>query len=131
MAPGEAPLSENVEIVRGLYQCFKRRDNETPFDYYADDVEWDARGAQIPGLDQVYRGHDGIRQFWRQWLEAWEEIDFVTDEPEVLDDGRVRVLVRQRNRGHGSGIWLDHPAYHHLWSLAGGKVTKVEFSWAD
>ena len=114
-----------------MYECFRRRDNETPFEVYADDVVWDPREAHVLGLDQVYRGHEGVREFWRQWLEAWEEIEFEFGEPEVLEDGRVRVLVRQRNRGHGSGIWLEQRPYHHFWSLAGGKVTKVEFAWAD
>jgi ketosteroid isomerase-like protein len=120
---------ENVEIVRQMYACFKARDNETPFDYFAEDVVWDARGPQIPGLDHVYRGHDGIRAFWRQWLEAWEEIEFETGEPVELDDGRVRVLVRQRNRGRGTGIWIEMDPYHHTWTVDGGKVTRVEFSW--
>ena len=119
-----------VEIVRRMYECFRRRDNETPFSYYADDVVWDARGAGIVGLEEVYRGHEGIRDFWRQWLEAWEEIEFETDEPVELEDGRVRVLVRQRNRWHGTGIWIDQDPYLHYWTVEGSKVTRVEFEWA-
>src|SRR6476620_8999594 len=106
---------ENVEIVRTLYRCFAARDNATPFDYYADDIIWDARGAHLVGLDQVYRGHEGIRTFWRQWLEAWDEIEFEIDEPVELGDGRVRVRVRQRNRGHGTGIWIDQDEYDQVW----------------
>jgi ketosteroid isomerase-like protein len=121
---------EDVDIVRRLYECFRERDNETPFTYYADDIVWDARGAEILGLDQVYHGHEGIRTFWRQWLEAWEEIDFEEGEPVEQDDGRIRVLVRQRNRGHGTGIWIDQDPYFHFWTLVGGKVTKVEFAYA-
>ena len=52
------------------------------------------------------------------------------DEPVELDDGRVRVHVRQRNRGHGTGIWIDQPPYDHFWTLEGGKVKRVEFAWA-
>ena len=44
---------------------------------------------------------------------------------------RVQVLVRQRNRGHGTGIWIDQDDYHHLWTLVDGKVTRVEFRWVD
>jgi ketosteroid isomerase-like protein len=123
--------SENAEIIRNLYECFRKRDNETPFSYYADDIVWDARGAGILGFEDVYRGHDGVRAFWRQWLEAWAEIAFEMDEPVDLDDGRVQVLVRQRNRGHGSGIWIEHAPYHHTWTLADGKVTKLEFSYVE
>jgi ketosteroid isomerase-like protein len=122
--------SQNVEVVRRLYELFRARDNETPFEFYAEDIVWDARGAQILGLEHVYRGHEGVRAFWRQWLEAWEEIEFEIEEPVELDDGRVRVLVRQRNRGRGTGIWIDQDPYEHFWTLADGKVTRVEFRWA-
>jgi hypothetical protein len=51
------------------------------------------------------------------------------DEPVEVDDGRIRVYVRQRNRGHGTGIWVDQDPYFHDWTLAGGKVTKLEFGY--
>ena len=119
--------SENVEIVEGLYECFARRDNETPFEYFAEDIEWDARGSRILGLDEVFRGHSGVRLFWTQWLEAWDEIDYRIEGPVELDDGRVAVVVRQRNLARGAGIWIDHEPYRHLWTLEGGKVTRVEY----
>jgi ketosteroid isomerase-like protein len=121
--------SENVEIVRRLYDCFRMRDNETPFEYYAEDIVWDARGAEIPGLEHVYHGHEGIRAFWRQWLEAWDEIQFVIEDPVELDDGRVEVRVRQRNRGKGAGIWIDQPPYLQFWTIDDGKVTRLEFQY--
>ena len=122
--------SENVEIVERMYDCFRRRDNDTPFEYFAEDVVWDARGTLVPGLKHLYTGHDGIREFWRQWLEAWDEIQFETEPPVELDDVRVSVLVRQRNRGRGTGIWIDQDPYFHYWALEEGKVKRVEFAWA-
>jgi ketosteroid isomerase-like protein len=122
--------SESVEIVRRLYDCFRARDNDTPFEFYAEDIVWDARGAQILGLEHVYHGHEGVRDFWRQWLEAWDQIEFEIGEPVELDDGRVRVDVRQRNRGRGTGIWIDQDPYEHFWTLVDGKVNRVEFRWA-
>ena len=123
--------SDNVEIVQLLYDCFRRRDNETPFAYYAEDIVWDARAAQIPGLDEAFRGHEGIRTFWRQWLEAWDEIEFEMEGPIELEAGTVRVLVHQRNRGHGTGIWVDQDPYFHFWTLEDGMVTRMEFAWAE
>jgi ketosteroid isomerase-like protein len=122
--------SENVEIVKRLYESFRTRDNEAPFEYYAEDIVWDARTVKAPGLQQVYRGHDGVRAFWRAWLEAWEEIEVDTDEPVELGDGRVKVRVRQRNRGRETGIWIEQDPYDAFWTLEGGKVVRVEFAWA-
>jgi hypothetical protein len=46
-------------------------------------------------------------------------------------DGRVEVFIRQRNLSRGAGIWVDQPPYWFLWTLEGGKVTRVEFEWAE
>jgi len=40
------------------------------------------------------------------------------------------VLVRQRNRGRGTGIWIDQDPYNHFWTFVDGKVARVEFRWA-
>jgi ketosteroid isomerase-like protein len=123
---------ENVEIVKRLYRCFRDRDHATAFTLYAEDIEWDARIVDTPGLDGIYRGHDGVRRFWRIWLEAWQDIEWQEEEIEVLDDGRLRArILNQRNRGRTTGIWLDQPPYEQLWTIEDGLVTHMEYRWAD
>lgn len=53
-----------------------------------------------PDMDTAYDGHDGYREFWRQWLEAFGDIRW--DPEEVIDFG-PRTLVTARQSGHGSG----------------------------
>lgn len=53
-----------------------------------------------PDMDTVYYGHDGYRRFWRQWLDAFEDIRW--DPEEVVDFG-AKALVTTRQSGHGSG----------------------------
>ena len=50
---------ENVEIVRGVYDAFARRDNAAPFAVYAPDMEVDFREGGGPDAQAVYHGHDG------------------------------------------------------------------------
>ena len=62
---------ENVKAVRAIAEAFQRRDregSEKAFDVIDPDVEWDAsRMAEVvPDLAGVYRGHDGVRTFWRR-----------------------------------------------------------------
>lgn len=80
-------------------------------------------GGGIPDLSEVYRGHDGVRRFWRQWLDAWDEIEIDYTDPVELFDGRVAITVRrQRNRGRGTGIWVDLTPYAQVWTIREGKA---------
>jgi ketosteroid isomerase-like protein len=125
-------LSENAEIVKRLYESFRTRDNAAAFELYAPDVVWDMSRTEMPGLSGVYHGHDGIRTFWRNWLDAWKGIEWEQSEPEELEDGRVRVRVyNQRNEGRETGIEIGQRDYEQFWTIENGKVTRVEFHWVD
>ena len=109
------------------------RDNESPFEVFDEEIVWDARGssAALPGweasgLSDVFHGHDGVRRYWRQWLDAWSDIDFQCELIE-LGDGRIAGIVTQRNRARHSGVWIDQPPYAQIWTLRDGKVVRVEF----
>ena len=112
---------ENVEIVKSLYDALGRRDNELPFEIYDEDIVWDMSGAGIPDLGKVYRGHEGVREFWRGWLPAWETIAFTT--LYFADHGdHVIVECEQQNRGRSGGVVVDFHWFQ-VWTLRNGKVT--------
>jgi hypothetical protein len=117
--------SENVEIVERLYECFRVGDNETPFRYFDRDIVWITDDIQIPDIDRAYHGHEGVREFWRRWLAAWEEIEW-EQQLDELPDGRVRARIRPRNKGTGAGIWVDQPPYEQIWTLTEGKVVRMQ-----
>ena len=73
----------------------------------------------------VYRGHDGVRAFWRDWLSAWSDLHFEIQD--LLDAGdEVVLLVReQRQWGRRSGIATDVPPYGMVFTLRDGKVIRV------
>ena len=67
-----------------------------PFEVYGPEIEWYS-GFDGLGFEQVYRGHDGVRAYWRHWLEAWESIEFHLDD--VIDAGdQVVALIWQGSR---------------------------------
>jgi ketosteroid isomerase-like protein len=127
---------ENVDLVRRLLEMFANREHEAVFAFYAPDIEWDATawesiaaapadvGGGIAGLAGVYRGHEGVRTYWRRWLEAWQEIQFEIQE--VLDGGdEVVALIRnQRQVGRHSGIVIEMPPYGLVFTIRGGKVVR-------
>ena len=112
---------ENVEIVLSLYDAIERRDYELPFRLSDEDILWDMSGFNLPDVAKVYRGHDGLREFWLAWLAAWETLEFKRLSAEDHGD-HVIVEVEQRNSGRGSGVAVDF-RYFQAFTVSNGKVT--------
>jgi ketosteroid isomerase-like protein len=118
---------ENVELVRRLLDMFAKRDHEAVFAYYDPEIEWDATNLRAAGIDDLagnYRGHDGVRTYWRRWLQAWSDLEFEVQD--VLDAGdEVVALIRnQRQWGRRSGIAVQMPPYGLVFTIRGGKVVR-------
>ena len=112
---------ENVALVMSMYDAVQRREYESPFEVWDENAVWDMSGFGLPDMAKLYRGHDGIRAFWRAWLGAWETIEFKALRSEDHGD-RVIVEVEQRNRGRASGAAVDFH-YFQAFTLRNGKVT--------
>lgn len=118
---------ENVELVRRLLDMFAKRDHEAVFAFYDPDIEWDTTNIRTFGLDDlagVYQGHEGVRTYWRRWLQAWKDLDFEVED--VLDAGdEVVALIRnQRQWGRHSGIPVEMPPYGLIFTIRHGKVVQ-------
>ena len=118
---------ENVEIVRDLLVGFQRRDPGRAFEVYDPDIEWDASGFEelIPDLAGVYRGHEGIRTYWRRWLSAWRDVQFEIQDVRDGKGGKVAALIcNQRQVGRHSGIATEIPPYGIVFTIRGGTVMR-------
>ena len=77
-----------------------------------------------PDMDTVYYGHDGYRLFWRQWLDAFEDIRW--DPEEMIDFGaKALVTARQSGHGSGSGVGLSKSVFQ-VFTFRGGLVIRQE-----
>jgi ketosteroid isomerase-like protein len=115
---------ENVEIVRSVYDAAARGDSERVFALYDPEVVLDSSRLEVVTTLEVYRGHDGLRTFFRDWNEAWESIDY--DVEELIDAGGQQVVsvVTRHGRGRTSGAEVDlHVAL--AWTVRDGKVVRV------
>jgi ketosteroid isomerase-like protein len=117
---------EGVQLVRDLLEAFQHRDHERAFDFYDRDIEWDASNQSVlpPDIATVYRGHDGVRAYWRGWLSAWSDIEFEVQD--VVDcGGEIVALIRnQRQWGRHSGVETEVPAYGLVFTVRAGKVVR-------
>jgi ketosteroid isomerase-like protein len=116
---------ENVEVVRRVFEAAGRRDTTGVLALYHPEVEWDTSGT-VPGDvmgRSVYRGHDGVRTFFREFYEAWEKIEYNLEELVDADDQVVSVLTI-RGRGRASGIELERHTTG-VWTIHDGKIVRV------
>jgi ketosteroid isomerase-like protein len=118
---------ENVEIVRALAGAFRSRDHERPFDFYAADIEWDASLHPVPDVADVYRGHAGVRAFWRRWLSAWRDLEFELEDVLDAGDNVVMLVSNQRQMGRHSGIATEVPPYALVFTFRASKVVRFQF----
>jgi ketosteroid isomerase-like protein len=99
---------ENVEIVRRSLAAWQRDDFEAWVALIHPDIEWhEAMRSRVEGEGSVFRGHQGMREFWAFWRTQVE--DFQAEVKDTLDlgDDRVLQLLDIRWRGTASGITLE------------------------
>jgi ketosteroid isomerase-like protein len=114
---------ENVDAVRQSWEAWKRRDIPKLFAFYDEAVEWDMSASAVPDMG-IYRGHQGVRDFFRDWVEDFENWQ-ATPIAFIDADDSVVVTVRQTARGKGSGAGVDM-LYWQVYRLRGGKAVRVE-----
>ncbi len=113
---------ENVEIVRGIYEAWQRRDFKTALAPFDDQVEW----IGPPDISRDGWGHahgiDGMVRSLDAWLSNWTEHHFELRE---LIDGGDHVLAGgwQSGRGRESGVEVSEEILS-VWTLQAGKVIR-------
>ena len=111
---------ENLERLHVAYEDFLAGKSEFGAELLDPEIEWDASEAQIPDIAEVYRGIEGVRQFWREWLAAWDAVQF---EYELVDAGdRVVALIDQRMRGRSTGIEVPLGKYAQVYTFRDGLI---------
>ena len=93
-----ASLTEDVDVVRAIYAAFAARDIEGALDFVAPDCEIHLEGtAGAAGRKGPYRGHDGLRQYFRDVERVWREL--------TVEAGDFRVVP-------GSVVVMGHVEGH-------------------
>jgi ketosteroid isomerase-like protein len=74
---------------------------------------------------ETYRGHAGIRRFYSEVSEVWE--DFRWEPLRFVEAGeKVVVLLHSHGRGKGSGLEMARDAAM-VWTVAEGRAVSVRF----
>ena len=117
---------ENVEVVRRIYEAAARRDAPAVLALYDPEVEVDFTRAPLWGLTQtgVFRGLENLQLFFREYYEAWENLDDSYDELFAVGEQVISVATVS-GRGRASGLEIQLSDQAGLWTLRDGRVIRV------
>jgi ketosteroid isomerase-like protein len=132
---GNEVSRENVELVRRLYaelasegatQEFVQRLSDDALRRFLDpDIEWVPVTHSVLAVDS-YRGFDGVRRFWGEFLSTWESYKV---EPLRFDDAGDQVAVVVHIVGRTKELAVDETRSS-LLTVRDGRVVRV-LSFAD
>jgi ketosteroid isomerase-like protein len=113
---------ENVEVVRRMYEAWKRGDFEATLAFFHPDVEW-SEPPDNPGA-RTWHGHEGVQGAAASWMGAWENYRFELRELIDCGDDRVLLAAWQTGRGKGSGIEISEENFG-VYTVRHGKIIKL------
>jgi ketosteroid isomerase-like protein len=102
-----AMSQENVELAQQAFDAFNRRDMGAFLALMDADVEAVSR---LVAMEGGYHGHDGIRHWWQNLLDAFP--DYTLETVEARELGNL-TLATLRSRGHGADS--DTPFVDTVW----------------
>jgi ketosteroid isomerase-like protein len=116
---------ENVEVIRRMYERWLEND---PSLFAAFDPEIELHpdpAADWVGVNDNYRGHDGLRSYIAQVYEAFA--DYRPEVEDLLDAGdKVITLAIEHGRGRGSGAAVEARRTAHVWTMRANKAIRLD-----
>ena len=114
-------VAADIELVKAMFAAFAARDLETVLSLADPDVELTAVTGEHAGRTDPYRGHDGLRDYFRDVAAVWEELRLTPREFRAAGDlilvtGKVSARSRSRTITGSTG-WL--------WRVRDGRVVYV------
>ena len=114
-------IATDIEVVKATFAAFAARDLQAVLALSDPDIEFTAVTGEHAGRTEPYRGHDGMRQYFRDVAEVWEELrltprEFREEDDLVLVTGKVAARSRSRTVTGSTG-WI--------WRVRNGRVTFV------
>jgi ketosteroid isomerase-like protein len=116
---------ENVETIRRMYERWLQQDPSL-FDAFDESIElYPDPAADWVGVNETYRGHDGIRRYMTQVYEAFE--DYRPEVEDIFAAGeKVVTLAIEHGRGRASGAKVESRRTAHVWTMRANKAVRLD-----
>ena len=122
---------QNVDLARrtftelaastGVDDTARQLNDERLAEYYDPEIEW-VPLPQSPLATGTYRGYDGVRRFWTEFLSIWDEFSI---EPGEFTDADPQVAATMRMRGRAAGLEIDE-LWSSLMTFRDGRIERVQ-----
>jgi ketosteroid isomerase-like protein len=104
-----------------MYAAYNRGDIETTLQTLHPEIEWQTSDVALER--QTYRGHEGVRSFFEDNLETWD--DHHVEAQEFIEAGEyVVVPIRVLGRGKASGIEVA-ARFVQVWKFRDRKIAQL------
>jgi ketosteroid isomerase-like protein len=119
--------ADDVPTIRRMYERWIAGDEEAVYAVLDGEIVLNPDPEAFwVGVNEEYRGHDGVRRYMSAVYEAFE--DYRPEVEEIRDAGRGRVLTLaiEHGRGRGSGAEVQAAKTAHLWTMRDGRAVRLD-----
>ena len=114
-----------VEVVQAIYEAFARRDLEAALTHMHEEIVFVPAGtASLIGRTDPYVGHEGVRRYFADMSEVWDDLRLVVDDIRAVTEG---VVVFGSAVGIVNGEPYERQAVW-TWKIQGGFATSMRVS---
>jgi ketosteroid isomerase-like protein len=121
---------QNLELIGKIYEGWASGQLDVTMRALIDpDIEiYPDPESAWPGIEESYRGYDGIGRYLASIYAAFE--DYRPEPERLLDAGeRVVVLAIERGRGRHSGAEVEIRHTAHIWTVRDGRAARLDVNW--
>jgi ketosteroid isomerase-like protein len=115
-------VEDKVELVHRAYAAWNRGDVDALLDCYSQDTEIHPFLSDLGG--KVYRGHRGVRRWYADANEPWDQL-LAEPKEVIVHEEDVVILVHARGHGRGSGLDIDAHIVHVV-KIEAGRVRHLD-----
>jgi uncharacterized protein len=120
--PDLRQATDKIEQARAAYDAWSRNDLDAFVECFSNDVELQPYLGRGLG-STVYRGHTGLRRWYKEANEEWDELRVA---PQEFKDAGEQLVIFLKAVGRGRGSQLEVEAeIVHVAEFHGGRFTRL------
>ncbi|HEX3277527.1 MAG TPA: nuclear transport factor 2 family protein [Thermoleophilaceae bacterium] len=112
-------MDSDIDVIKAVFEAFSERDVEGVVALSHPDIEFSAVTGDHVGRTEPYRGHDGLRQYFRDVSAVWDELRIVPGE--YREDGDVILVTGRVSARSPARIVAGSTGW--IWRVRDGLVT--------